>query len=440
MKTILLACLGLVSSPAILAQCLSAPTYPSVVGNEPLIVNSDVIGVSQAKWNYGTRTVNDAALRGGTLIVSGDLTLNNFTFDSGILVIQPGSRAWITNSSTVQLKGGCYIYNFGTFQCNGNLTLDWGVTSATRPNIAINATSTSQFLMAFTYLTINNPWSRFVNNGYASLGGLISDYNSVPASVCLGDRSIMDMQVLLNNIKHPYTIPFGAACVRVTSYSQLRDTLCSSPNLAVCLGPGVSHCTSTGCRPNAWGTTAVATNCASCNTWLSTVLAPSSFSISGRAANQYNFIQWQYNGVQDLTYFLVQRSADGNTFDTIDSLIASAATNYKDYTARAGLHYYRIVGKDKDGHALTSSTIAISKEAEDVYPNPFRQSFTIKMHTDAASAGIIVYDATGKTVRPRQVSLQRTQLVIDGSNLPAGVYTVCVQLQQSIRSYKLLKL
>lgn len=250
------------------SQCITPPPLDDCQGTEPLLTDHEILGAGAKKWFYGaTTTFNQLTLRGGTLVVCGDITFNTFNFDSGTVVIRPGARLRIGGGAGILLRGNTAIYNYGTFEVTSNLVMDYGWTSAAKPNVLINVLGTSVFRMSNQYMVINNPWSYFVNNGDADFHGLLTDPGAAAGSVCLGNGSVTSMRVLHNRSKHPYVVPSGAACLQVLQYSQFYDTLSASPNLNVCLGNthySDASCTAHGCRPNAWGAPGISNFCGNC--------------------------------------------------------------------------------------------------------------------------------------------------------------------------------
>jgi hypothetical protein len=442
MKTIrlLAAAFLLLSCTISNGQCISLPTFPATLGTEPLLVNNDEILSSQTKWFYGTGIIDGANLRGGTIIVSGSLTLNNFNFESGRLVIQSSGSVLITNGAGLVLRGNCYIYNWGYFQIHGNIVLDNGVTSASQPNLVVNATASSNFQMPNQYFVINNPWSRLINNGFAAFGGVITDYTSAAGSVCFGDGSITDMQVLYNYVKHPYIISSGSACLRVTTYTQFRDTLTNYPNLLVCLGSGHSSCTSTGCRPNAWGAAIVGTNCNSCIA-LRTTLTENSFEANADAKNGFTSVTWQYKGATRPEKFVVQRSKDGINFFNIDTLYPySMHFEYKDYTRQYATIYYRIIAYYESGVYITSNTVAVKHQHKTgLYPNPFSKYFQIPLTDSDAPVSVTIYDANGILMKNYTITKTEQSIIINAPGLPPGLYHILTQRNGESFYYKAIK-
>jgi hypothetical protein len=418
------------------AQCITPPAFATTIGVEPLLINNDNLLPTQTKWFYGTGTIDGANLRGGTIIVSGTLQLDNFNFESGTLVVQAGANLLITNGVGLVLKGDCYIYNWGRFQITGNIVLDYGVTSATRPNIVVNATSSANFFMPNQYFVINNPWSRLVNNGNAYFGGIITDYNSVAGCVCMGDRSYIETRIVINNVQNTYVVPVGTSCMRVTTYSQFRNILTSSPSLAVCLAPG--HTSDACCMPNAWGAAVVGTNCSSCLA-LSTTLAPEFFPVKTAMYDWYTKLEWQYSGALEPERFMVERSNDGLNFRPV--AVVDANTNaLRDEDIQDGTTYYRVAAIDRSAKKQWSTVIMVKRTIEaGAYPNPCSNVVFVKLGNTTHQRFVTVHDAAGRKVASH-IAAQNSQLLrLETSKWTTGWYWVHVNSNSKVLRYRVFK-
>jgi hypothetical protein len=271
-------------------QCLTAPPPDNCLGTEPSPSNAEVLGVGTKKWHYGAPAVfSQLTLRGGTLVVCTELTINDFIMDSGTVVVRPGATLHLGSGAGIVLRGNSALYNYGTLELLANLVLDNTWVSAAKPNVVINATSSAFFKMSNQYFVINNPFSFFVNNGRSDFHGIITDYGAAIGSVCLGTASQTNMTVLYNNRKDTYVAPGGAACVRVSQYSQFRDTLTDQPNVNVCLGSAHTSDACGACRPNAWGTPYINQFCSDCATITLLTVQPRNLTAGRR--EQGNMIQ-----------------------------------------------------------------------------------------------------------------------------------------------------
>lgn len=250
-----LLCLLLLSSFPSFSQCITAPPLENCLGTEPAVINNEILLLGAKKWHYGApATFGQLTLRGGTLIVCTELTINVLVMDSGTIIIRPGAKLTAGGGgSGMQWRGGCAVYNYGRFEISSNLSLEGAYATAARPNIVMNVTGAAS-MRSFNWLVIDNPFSFFVNNGEADFHGLITQTNAAVGAVCLGKRSKLRQTTIINNRKDAYTAPDAFACLSVYQNSYFTDTLTNDNNLLVCLGP--SHTSGTGgaYRPNAWGT------------------------------------------------------------------------------------------------------------------------------------------------------------------------------------------
>lgn len=250
-----LLCLLLLSSPPSFSQCITAPPLENCLGTEPAVINNEVLLLGAKKWHYGApATFSQLTLRGGTLIVCTELTINVLVMDSGTIIIRPGAKLTAGGGgSGMQWRGGCTVYNYGRFEISSNLSLEGPYATAARPNIVMNVTGAA-YIRSFNWLIIDNPFSFFVNNGEADFHGLITKISATAGAVCLGKRSKLRQTVLINDKKDVYTAPDAFACVSVYQNSYFTDTLTNDNNLLVCLGSPHTSGSGGAYRPNAWGT------------------------------------------------------------------------------------------------------------------------------------------------------------------------------------------
>lgn len=247
------------------SQCKTAPPLEACLGTEASPADNEILLSGTKKWFYGApATFGQLTMRGGTLVVCTDLTINVLNMDSGTIVIRPGGKLTAGGGGSGMIwRGGCAVYNYGRFEITSNLSFEGPYATAARPNILMNVTAAAS-CRAFNYLVINNPFSFFVNNGLAEVHGIITDNNAVAGSVCLGRTSQLKQTVVINKIKDTYVAPDGYACVSVYQWSQFLDTLTDHPYVLVCLSAGHTSATGAPNKPNAWGAANVFQNCNSC--------------------------------------------------------------------------------------------------------------------------------------------------------------------------------
>lgn len=397
------------------SQCLTAPAA-TCTNTEPLVVNGEVLNAGTTKWYYGpVTTLNMLTLEGGTLVVCGDLTIDKFYMDSGKIFIQPGGRFVIGNGegAGLPLRGNSYIYNYGTFEVLRNLSLENGWATPAKPNVIINATATSVLKMNNQYFVINNASSWFVNKGKAYFHGLITDPQASVNSVCLGKGSQTIMTVLYNKVKNSYFAPEPFACVNVSEFSQLWDTLTTvNPYINMCLG--LTHrtdstCIPWGCKPN-WGTANLFRGCVSCGT---IVVLPARFiSLHAEQHPDGNALYWKMENAASTGMFTVETSTGGRQFNPIHSFGCNQQNNtseysYFDATIRTGINYYRIKYADTVSKFITYTTVVKAVEEASasihIYPNPFADRLFISLPGNFPSATASIANVYGGKMTSRQL-------------------------------------
>lgn len=447
-KTCFLFLLFVFSFPRSFSQCMMPLPAPDCTGTEPLLTDNETLISGTTKWYYGpVATMNSLTLDGGTLVVCSDLTIDKFYINSGTIFIRPGARFVISSGIGAGLifRGDSYIFNYGTCEIQRNLSFDAGATAA-RPNLVINAATTSVFKMSNQYFVINDPHSWFVNNGQAEFWGIITDPNSSPGSVCLGDQSSTRMAVLINKVADTYTVPSGTACLNVLYLSQFSNRLTTSPQLFVCLGgshtsvPGCS-----GCPADDWGTAQVFTACMNCDalTVLSTGI--SSFAAAPTKYG-YNLLQWHINSIQAGSVCRIMRSSNNSEFQVIDSIILydDRVTSFSsmDQDPKPGNNYYMINYTDPSGMTFNSKAVKVLTETNDgftVYPAPFKNDFTIRYSNRIQQ--IILTDITGRNI-PIKFSLNERSATVKVDvlgNLQPGIYIIHIRTDKSVMAKTLFK-
>lgn len=421
------------------SQCLVPPSFPNCTGTESLVVNAEVLNSGDTKWFYGGATsLTDLRLNGGRLIVCGDLTVDRFYMDSGMVYIQPGARFVIGGGLGygLQLKGNCAIYNFGTLECVRNLSLDRDNVTASTPNILINASASSFFKMSNQYFVINSPYSWFVNNGRAEFHGLITDPQSVAGSVCLGNGSETDMTVLYNKIRHSYIAPSGTACLRVTQFSQFYDTLTADPGIRTCLGPTHrtdSACIPWGCKPNAWGAANLFRNCNSC---MEIQLLPFHFrQFKAVIRDGKTELKWEMNTGTEPYQYSIERSPDGKHFISIQTInsFGGPILHTFDELPLPGKNYYRIICTNPANKAsITSEAIHVNNDVKSesiVYPNPLKDILYVQLPVTVSKLEISLTDPSGRLIQRYQITNNKNRIVHMKvpENLHQGIYMVTVR-------------
>lgn len=120
------------------------------------------------------------------------------------------------------------------------------------------------------------------------------------------------------------------------------------------------------------------------------------------------FLNWQTASETNNDYFTIERSQDGATIESIDTVDgAGNSTTVKDYHTTdpapyAGFSYYRLKQVDFDGHSSYSEWKMVYVEsavAINVYPNPSDGNISINLTGESdALWTLTILDLSGKTV------------------------------------------
>lgn len=451
MKSHLLFLLLLLQASPALSQCLVALPPPACTGSEPTLLNNETVNTGTTKWYYGPATTfTSLTLQGGTIVICTDLTIDQFYMTSGTIYVRPGARFVIGSGSGagLTLNGNCAIYNYGTMDVQRNLSLDAGATAST-PNIIINATPTSVFRVPFQYFVINNAYSWFVNNGTGEFGGLITDQNATPNSVCLGNGSVMRMSVLINKPVNAYKVDWGNACVYVSQTSIFNNRLTANTNLYACLSSSHSSYSGCGgCPANNWGSAHVITGCSSCMAL--GVLGSEYIDLDVTQHSATNKLRWSLTGASLHGSFSIERSADAlhyaliGTVDVPENTSNTTTFYHTDKSPLPGYNYYMIKYISTDKTTINSKAVRVSSTPAEnfvISPMPFNQQFSITISKDIHPEKIIVTDITGKNI-PIRYNINTLGNKVDVElleDVASGVYILHLKTEKATMARTIFK-
>lgn len=162
----------------------------------------------------------------------------------------------------------------------------------------------------------------------------------------------------------------------------------------------------------------------------STALPLDLLGFSGLSHTGYNELQWSTASEKNTASFEIQRTLDGNNYQTIGTIAAKGSGSnhysFRDQNAASGANLYRLRMVDISGAYTYSKTVKISgKSAKDTgiefAPNPVKDVFTViinnknLLNTDAK-----IINSLGQTVHTFKIDKENIQHNI--GHLPAGVY------------------
>jgi hypothetical protein len=159
------------------------------------------------------------------------------------------------------------------------------------------------------------------------------------------------------------------------------------------------------------------------------------FSFSVKNIKNVNLqLNTDFNKLQQGDYFIVERSYDGITYETVGALkIEANSTQYAhtDSSALNGTDYYRIKYSGKTGRQAYSKTVVVTLSADvdfKFYPNPVDKLLIIRT---GHNIDIQISDAVG-TVRFNK-ELEPGLQVLNVSALEKGSYILRIADKQSNR-------
>ena len=173
-----------------------------------------------------------------------------------------------------------------------------------------------------------------------------------------------------------------------------------------------------------------------------TVLPDRIIHFSGAFTEGNVHLAWQLSGVQDGSYFSIERYGAGKKTTEIGQLSVRKGNEegytWVDRNPLPGYNHYRIRLIHKDGTLLSESNIVSLMNEEQglsayVYPNPVSGPFTIRFESD--SEGEILYElynGMGLCVQKaiQSVYAGSNDILITNTRLPSGVYLLKVTRNQ----------
>ena len=179
---------------------------------------------------------------------------------------------------------------------------------------------------------------------------------------------------------------------------------------------------------------------------MSTVLATTLGSFTGRSSDYGNVLNWTSYGETPDVRFTIQRSADGINFTSIGTIAGTGNGTtvnhvYTDNSPSPNTPtYYRLEWTDGNSNIAFSNVVTIAASASsavlDVSPNPFNSQVTVRLNLARAERiAIRLLDSKGMLLKQAQyqgVKGTNSLLVNDLSSLPPSVYFVQIVLADKV--------
>ncbi|MBK8443024.1 MAG: T9SS type A sorting domain-containing protein [Sphingobacteriales bacterium] len=157
----------------------------------------------------------------------------------------------------------------------------------------------------------------------------------------------------------------------------------------------------------------------------------------GNIEEKGNLLIWTTAQEINHKHFELQRSQDGIHFETIAIIQGKGNSSslqeyeYLDKSTENGINYYRLLSISTENEQAYSQIIALQRNnlVEIVLsPIPASDYINISLTTPIYEpCEINLYDLTGRIVLNTRYSATQTHQRLELSNLPQGIYTLCLQ-------------
>ena len=169
-------------------------------------------------------------------------------------------------------------------------------------------------------------------------------------------------------------------------------------------------------------------------------------SFTGVEKNGKVELHWQVEAEDNLAFYTIQRSRDGENFEDIGMVTASSLRQYDftDGNPFTGRSYYRLVMKDKDGSEKISNIVVVEIDFVTRYkvmPNPFRDQLQITIDRPSGSLiSVSVIDISGKTIMQRSgISPVSSTIQLELPGLKPGMYILKIVDGERVQAFKVIR-
>ena len=418
------------------AQCgiPTLPTYPACgsrgqtqLANGSFIILGDyyysgaaatfggVIAFAQSLYVCGTATLTTPVLFGGTIVVEagGNLTINdNGGGTSGVEIVNYGSLTITTGNAANVFNSGAVIYNYGSVNMIGSLTMSAG-------NALYNVGSAASMVISGDLVT----GDAVVNEGDMTIKGMFE----FKSTLCLVGGSQVGVDTLDQAGTSQVTVQASAsgvttATIGITKTLTTRTSLTGTADLVLCEGPGFTP------GGNA-GSATIDHNCTL------SVLAVTLISFSAEAENNICSLKWTTAKQVSLVNFEIEYSTDAVNYQTLASVPAEQEQdNYTYTTAIKENTWFRLRIVNQDGSTSYSAIVPVDYQGGSaaeaavlrIQPNLITGN-TLQVWSNMSSAQSgewEVVDMMGRTMlhQPAQLSAGTTTNTIQLPGLFSGMY------------------
>jgi len=156
---------------------------------------------------------------------------------------------------------------------------------------------------------------------------------------------------------------------------------------------------------------------------------------TGTPFSNYNQLYWTFDMYYNVQQVVIEKSADGQTFDAIGSIPAAlVSTNgtFKDAQPLMGDNYYRLAIINIDG-TKEYTTIVLLKRKDNLlvsaWPNPVHGLLNVEVNgVMPGTYSFVLYNSMGQQVQRTTATLNLYKQIVqlDAGRLPGGMYHLAV--------------
>lgn len=161
-------------------------------------------------------------------------------------------------------------------------------------------------------------------------------------------------------------------------------------------------------------------------------------------------VDWSTASETNNDYFTVERSMDGRSFQPIGTVKGKGTTtelsNYTflDKDPENGLNYYRLKQTDFDGQYSYSRVVSANFQEEasfQVYPTVAENKIFVRKNGNFyGSSTLKIHDITGRSFKLAEIAEDEFEKELSVEELIPGVYYVSIYNNESVETFKIIKL
>lgn len=164
------------------------------------------------------------------------------------------------------------------------------------------------------------------------------------------------------------------------------------------------------------------------------------FSFSAKNTNGEHILNWSVNGHSNGDLFIVERSTNNVSFNTIDTLYAINGTNnyvLKQYSNNSSTVFYRLCIKSVDGSKTYSPILSLKNDVATTSIKIYKSFNSISINSSTSINHISISDATGKLLLNKFIKATGF-ITFDATIFPKGLLLIKVETNQGSVVSKLI--